>query len=48
MDDCAECGDTKPMHARCEACGAEVCSSCYSGSSMPCPNCGEERMELIP
>ena len=48
MDDCSKCGDYKSMHVKFESCGAKVCATCYSGSSMKCPKCGEERLELIP
>lgn len=47
MSECAKCGDSKPMHAKCESCGQQVCASCFEGFSMKYPGCGEERMELV-
>ena len=46
--DCGKCKDFKPMHAKCAECEVEVCATCFEGSSMACPGCGEEKMELLP
>ncbi len=47
MEECRSCGEEKDVHAKCENCGAVVCASCFEGFSMECPECGEERMDLV-